>query len=622
MLKKNDFRIFILNITKNNSSILNDTMKSYGYNCQSNNNIEETNKILKNNMFDLLIINTDDTTNEEIDIIKNIQNISSVKIIFLSSKMQNNYKEIFVELKLLNFIIKQNNIIAISSKIDKLINNLILNRDETILIIKKSNDNRKVIETMLHNRDYNIKIAENGAQGWKEIDNSDKISMILLNVNMNDMDSLEIITKAKRKFDSDIPIIALCDTYVASELKEYMSNGFCDFITAHQLDEQFNLKIDLWIENSRQKREIKIQKDKLLGNLNSFKALLNATIEGLMMFEHNICVDANDEAVKLFNYNSKEDLIGENILEIVPNDLSQYDKEQLLENNIDHELELEMRKKDNTIFPTHLKERNIIVDGKNLKILAILDMTDIKRKEHMLSQQSKMASMGEMMSNIAHQWRQPLTSISISASSIKLSQELDMIEEDEINEQMDNIIKSTEFLSNTINDFQNFLNNEKINETFQAKDVVKQVLTLVDGNLKKAHIDILENYQNKNNIFGIKNELIQSVLNIINNAKDALLTKEDKAIKINSYEDELSEYSILSIHDSAGGIPSDIIDKIFEPYFTTKHQDQGTGLGLYMTHQMIFDHMKGKLEVNNESFEYNGKELFGANFKIMIPIIK
>jgi len=619
MLTKNDFSIFILNLTKNNSPVLADTMLGYGYKCISNTIIEDSYEYIKNNIIDLIIINTDNTLANEIDIIQKIKSISSTNIIFLSSSMSEQYKEEIVKLKLLDYKIKQNNIIAISSKIDTLVTKLILNKKETILVIKKPDEKRIVIENMLKNRGYNIKVAQNGAQGWKEIDKSAEISMILLTPRMNDMDSLEIITKAKRKFNSDMPVIALNETYDSLEIKEHMSNGFCDFIITEQLDEQFHLKIDLWIENVRQKREIDIQKSKLIENLNSFKALSNATIEGLIMFENNICVDANDEAIKLFKYENKEELIGSNILNIVPTNLTSYDKEQLLKNDIDHELEIEMRKKDDTVFPTHLKERNIVVDEKKLKIIAVLDMTDIKRKEHLLNQQSKMASMGEMMSNIAHQWRQPLTSISISASSIKLSQELDMLDENEIDEQMDNIIQSTVFLSDTINDFQNFLNNKNTTETFNVQDVVSQVLTLVEGNIKSHSINIIEEYQHKNKMFGIKNELIQSVLNIINNAKDALITGKDKVVKISTFEDEKNEFTTLSIHDSAGGIPKDIINKIFEPYFTTKHQDQGTGLGLYMTYKMIVDHMSGKLEVSNEKFTLEEKEYFGANFKITIP---
>ena len=621
MLNKNNFSIFILNITKNNSSILTDTMSSYGYVCNSNHNINESYEFIQNNNIDLIILNSDSTLENEINIIKHIKNISNSKIIFLSSVIDSKYQKICLDLKLLDFIIKQNNIIAISSKIDKLITKLILNKKETILIVKKSNENRILIEEMLRSRDYNIKVAENGAQGWKEIDNSDEISMIILTPKMNDMDYLEIITKAKRKYTADIPILALCDKYNAIELKEYMANGFCDFLTMEQLDEQFNLRIDLWIENVRQKREINIQKNKLVENLNSFKALANSTIEGLIMFENNICVDVNDEAIKMFRYSNKEDLVGKNILKVVPDTLSIYDKTQLLENNIDHEFEIEMKKKDNTIFPAQVKERNITLDNKTLKILAVLDLTDIKRKEHMLSQQSKMASMGEMMSNIAHQWRQPLTSISISASSVNLSYELNMIEEDEIHEQMENIIKGTEFLSKTIDDFQNFLNNSNEQEEFKIKEVVSQVLTLIDGNLKKNNITITQNYKYDENILGIKNELIQAILNIINNSKDALLNKEDeRIINIEVVENDSKDYCILSIQDNAGGIPENIIDKIFEPYFTTKHQNQGTGLGLYMTHQIIVDHMHGKLEVKNEDFLNDDKLSFGAIFKIMLPI--
>ena len=238
----------------------------------------------------------------------------------------------------------------------------------------------------------------------------------------------------------------------------------------------------------------------------------------------------------------------------------------------------------------------------------------------MLSQQSKMASMGEMIGNIAHQWRQPLTSISIAASNIRLNYELDMVEENELFDALDGITDSTRFLSDTIDDFRDFIKGESIKYSFVLEDLIKRVLKLVEGNINSVNIKVIENYTKDIEIYGYGNELTQSILNIVNNARDVLKEK-DIRIKYIFIDTKLqNDNIIINIQDNAGGVPSDILSKIFEPYFTTKHQSQGTGLGLYMTHQMIVDHMHGKIEVTNTEFEYENNNYFGAKFKIIIPI--
>ena len=241
------------------------------------------------------------------------------------------------------------------------------------------------------------------------------------------------------------------------------------------------------------------------------------------------------------------------------------------------------------------------------------------KKDMQLFEQAKLASMGEMIANIAHQWRQPLAAISVAASGIKLNYELELVEEEELFEQLDTIIDSTEFLSNTINDFQNFLSKDRVKEDFNIVDSIKQVLKIIEGNLKKEKIVVIENYNANLLVHGFKNESIQAILNIVNNAKDALESKKhQKVILIESYIDRQKNI-VLKIQDNAGGISENIIDNIFEPYFTTKHKSQGTGLGLYMTHQIIVGHMNGKLEVANKNLSYNNETYMGAEFKITLP---
>ncbi len=243
----------------------------------------------------------------------------------------------------------------------------------------------------------------------------------------------------------------------------------------------------------------------------------------------------------------------------------------------------------------------------------------LKEKEKLIHQQSKMASMGEMLENIAHQWRQPLSVISTAATGIKMQKELGILsDEDEITS-LNKINESSQYLSNTIDDFRRYLNSEQNYESFSVKDSIDYTLKLVSSKLDNRDIKIIKDYDDFE-IWGIKNEFVQVLLNIISNAKDSLenSSSSEKYIFISCevYNDQIN----IIIKDNGGGIPIDLIEKIFDPYFTTKHKSQGTGIGLYMSAEIIRNHMKGHIFAENEAYEYNGTKHIGASFKIILSI--
>ncbi|MGA1931258.1 PAS domain S-box protein [Arcobacter sp. YIC-464] len=256
-------------------------------------------------------------------------------------------------------------------------------------------------------------------------------------------------------------------------------------------------------------------------------------------------------------------------------------------------------------------------------ISVFTDFTKLKEQEQLLRekdkimfQQSKMASMGEMLKNIAHQWRQPLSVITSSASGLKLKKEFDMLSDEDFNEFAEGILKSATYLSQTIDDFSNYFKNSSDQEVFLVNDIIEKAIQLTDSSLKSSDITINTEFKDNCEIFGIKNELIQVLLNIVHNSIDAYKNNSEikKALYIESNKELLN--ASISIKDFAGGIEESIIDKIFEPYFTTKHQSQGTGIGLYMSKQIIEDRLNGSIIVNN--IEENGKK--GVMFKILIPL--
>ncbi len=240
------------------------------------------------------------------------------------------------------------------------------------------------------------------------------------------------------------------------------------------------------------------------------------------------------------------------------------------------------------------------------------------QQQQMLAQHTKKAAMGEMLENIAHQWRQPLSVISVAASGIKMKKEFDILTDKELIESADSINKSAQFLSKTIDDFRNFYSESKDLHKFNIADAVEKSLELFGMKFHQDNIKVIKNLADFT-IENLENELIQVIINILNNAKDALETSnEKKIIFIDTYS--LNDTVIIKIKDTAHGIPEELMNKIFEPYFTTKHKAQGTGIGLYMSEQIITKHMHGTLEVENKHFTYEKHDFKGAVFTINLPV--
>jgi len=243
----------------------------------------------------------------------------------------------------------------------------------------------------------------------------------------------------------------------------------------------------------------------------------------------------------------------------------------------------------------------------------------LRESEQIMMQQSKMASMGEMLSNIAHQWRQPLSIISTVASGVKVKKQFATLTDEELMKSMDDIVSSTEFLSKTIDDFRDYFKPDKQKTKFKAIDVVDRSLKILETTFKNSEIEVIKKVQDIQ-LNQLDGELMQVLINILNNARDILNDNniDNKLIKIDVVKNV--NRALFIIHDNGGGVPENIIEHVFEPYFTTKHKSQGTGIGLYMSHQIITKHMLGFISVENAPFTYKNVEYFGAKLILDIPI--
>lgn len=253
----------------------------------------------------------------------------------------------------------------------------------------------------------------------------------------------------------------------------------------------------------------------------------------------------------------------------------------------------------------------------NLEEKVVQEVEKNRQKDVLLQHQSRLAAIGEMMGNIAHQWRQPLSAITSSVSGLKLKHEYGILEPQDIIEANDCVMHNAEFLSHTIDNFRNFFRKDQPKRKFFVIDAINDTISIIKASYDSHFIKIDTKLDASIYYYGSDNLLSQVILNILANSKDAFIQNNIENKRVSIFLIEENNNIKITITDNAGGISEDIKDKIFDPYFTTKHQSQGTGLGLYMSSQIIHNHFHGKI------FEQNieNEESFGASFVIEFPQI-
>jgi len=245
-------------------------------------------------------------------------------------------------------------------------------------------------------------------------------------------------------------------------------------------------------------------------------------------------------------------------------------------------------------------------------------VTQNRQKDKILSEQSRFAALGEMIGNIAHQWRQPLSAISTATGNAKIENMLGITSKESLDDTFNRIDEYTQYLSDTIDDFRNYFKKDKKKKAYYIDDVLKTALSISKGSLNDIRV-IQDQINFKIKLIGYPSELMQVFINIFNNAKDVLTHKELAKKYLLISISKTSTHIIIKVYDNAGGISKEHLSSIFDPYFTTKHKAQGTGIGLYMSKEMIEKHMKGSLTASNRSFDVDGTEYIGACFTIALP---
>ncbi len=330
----------------------------------------------------------------------------------------------------------------------------------------------------------------------------------------------------------------------------------------------------------------------------------------------------NDEFCKISGY-TKDELIGSNHNIVRHPSVPMLEFKKLWEtikNKETYKSTVKNLNKNGTTFYVNTTVTPILDEDDNIvEYIAIrFDVTkevllkeELEEKQKVMFWQSRLASLGHMLANIAHQWRQPLTELSLATYNIKKAS-LNS-NEDDIKKYYIESKDIIQHMSNTINDFTNFFKPEKEKKCFDLKDSITESITILRRIIRKENITIETNLLNIT-ILGIPNELSQVLINLIQNSKDAFNQNSinEKTIKITTKKD--GNFAMIIIEDNAGGIKDENIDKLFEPYFTTKHESAGTGLGLFMSKMICEQGFNGTINIQQDT---NKK---GITFVIKIPM--
>ncbi len=495
-----------------------------------------------------------------------------------------------------------------------------------ILIVDDVASNIHLLMIILKEK-YTIIAATNGEKALQLARTSPPPDLILLDVVMPDMDGYEVCRKLKDdEITAHIPVLFVTSLNSIAEQEEGLHAGAVDFITKPFSKEIVLHKVNTYLEFEtlkncdlkppRQKANVK---DIIMSNEKKTILAVDDSPENIQVMievlkeEYIVSVaTSGKKALEMLSDGLKPDLI---LLDVVMPQMDGYElcerlkqKEAfasipiifvtILENEKDIVKGLELGAVDYVVKPIEpfvLKAR--VQTHLKLKILHDKLVEDIKTKDELIFSQSKLAVLGEMFENITHQWKQPLSTISVTTSGIKIEKEYGQLTDETLLHGLDNIDNSVKYLSQTIDDFKNFLVNDARQHTFNVREIIEKTLKLLASKFKSANISI-ENSVENIDVTTYQNDLIQVLMNIFTNAHDALCeVDENRKIDITSKIEDGK--LIIGIADNAGGIDSQHIESIFNKYFTTKGEKEGTGVGLFMSQKIAQERLGGEIKVCN-----------------------
>jgi PAS domain S-box-containing protein len=359
-----------------------------------------------------------------------------------------------------------------------------------------------------------------------------------------------------------------------------------------------------------------------------YRTLFNTATNAIMLSKNGIYIECNQKALDMFEL-AEADIIGRTMLDLSPDTQEDGTATKLKLTQLQQSraqggsdvFKWTFSRADGSEFPAEIGISTLELDKEMVKVYSIWDISKRVNAEQNLRQAQKMAAMGEMMSAIAHQWRQPLNALSSYIASLTPAFYNQMISASFVEKLVREADAQIQFMSRTINDFREYFRPSKKKHTFEIMDAIQNAIKLVKPQLRQNNITLdleLDDAEAPMTILGYKNEFVHVLVNIISNAKDAINERQagspDRTVHrlINLAVRKSSDEICLEIQDTGCGIPSHLMEKIFTPYFTTKGTATGTGIGLYMAKMIVEKEMKGHIHVENR--------YTGVMFRIRLPL--
>ena len=506
-----------------------------------------------------------------------------------------------------------------------------------VLIVDDVSSNIHLLMNILK-EEYTLIAATSGEKAIQLAKMHPLPDMILLDVVMPDIDGYEVCKQLKSDAStSHIPIVFVTSLNSIEQQEEALKIGAIDFITKPFSKEIILHKIKTYIdiEKSKQideeKLMLKVLSQRDFEELKPSLLVVDDSPENIQVMievlknDYTVSVATSAlKALEMLEEGLKPDLI---LLDVIMPQMNGYEFCEKLNSKkeyasipiifvtiLEHEKDIvrgfDLGAVDYVIKPIEpvvLKAR--INTHLKLKIYNDKLIEDIKTKEELILNQSKLAILGEMFENITHQWKQPLSSITVATSGIKIQKEYEQLDDEKLISGLETIETSVKYLSHTVDDFRNFLANDTQKHRFDLKILIGRTMNLLSVKLKGDSIEIEKNIDDIS-IINYENDLMQVLMNLINNAQDALLeVVENRKLTISASEakDEIS----IKVIDNAGGIKDENISFVFDKYFTTKAHKEGSGVGLFMSKKIVEERLHGTISVQNTQE--------GACFELVLP---
>lgn len=473
-----------------------------------------------------------------------------------------------------------------------------------VLIIDDSENVRDFLSRLLEVSGYDVFTAPDGLSG---IDMITQIipDLIFLDFNMPDINGVELLEQISPLKNKPYNIIMISG-YHDDELTTKCYDLGVYFFLSKPFKKESVLTL---AKQSIEEKNYRLR----------YENLYNSIHEGLVYYDKKTgrIFFVNSKFLEMFKL-KKEQISDCLISEVLNIPDKMFENEELSETEDNY---LTLERGDGSILETEISKSSFHLAHREGVVLLIKDITDLKKaekelrdKNQLMLLQSRQAQMGEMMSMITHQWRQPLTAINTAAGMLDLMKKMHHDDPMKVHHLIETIYQQVEYLAETIEDFRKFFKQDKSFLPEELDSIIQRTLSLVKESIEKFSIKVVYKNQSVKKVSVLKNEIVQVLINILMNSKDELveIEKEEKLVEITTKD--LDDFAEITVFNNGPLIPKEYLEKIFIHDFTTKTEDKGTGLGLYMSKLIIEKKHNGKIYAENQNN--------GVKFIIRLPFDK